>query len=1113
MGILSLTYKNKKSAFCFLLVLFLPLSIFSQTVIMPVTGQADTTMAYAELYDDGGPSSPHSSMCNAKYTFHTVNSLGHYRIEVQSFLTHSVGNARLTVYNGDANSGATMCTFPSYGMGGVYHSSGNTVTVSFVADDDIPTQGFKIILCEYDNDVVISSFMSYMDSNTLRIQWYGRRNNTTWIVDWAVVCENVIIDTFFANPANYNSDTLNTGEFYVYDIPVGCWVVYNIYANPVTGCSPSFAGNGPTYQTPFECPCYGPSQVNIVELEDSLIVSWVSDSVPGSWHLWTDYGNFDTVVPGTVNEITIPYDYPCTGNTLNFINDCDYFCNVAFFSLPRGGCMQTVGGINRGEITSTSIEILWNDADDSTTRYILSMNPHLSSTPTPPFLDTLPHGTTSYVFNGLEPLTDYIFQIRTLCADGLLGCTPSSNSFKTLMDNCIDYVNPYNSNQVVYSYGSYSNPMSSYGRQYGRHTVMTSLGQTDANTGGVLQCIPPGEVASFKLGDDNNGAKGETVTFNYFVDSVDMDMLVLKYAVVMQNPNHTSANQPRFTMEILDNGGNLIDSVCCYADFVAADNLGWNTVAGTNIIWKDWTTVGIDIARYHGQIIKIRFTTKDCADGGHFGYAYFTVHCDNKRIALVNLCESDDSVRLRAPLGFEYRWRRDDDSTVLSTENEIIVPADSSRYYCYATFIGRPECNFVVSSRAILPYPRADFEYYTDTCRQQIVLVNCSYVDIDSTYLSYVRQYVDSVYWVVDGNVSYEDTIVLDASTDTLFDVTLYCHLSQSICYDSLYRTVNVNVAHSHKIVGDTTACSGDTVRLVALMSPSDESSLLWYDASDDTSLFVAIDCDTNIYAVFNYKFCIDTVWHHIISFNTDDDTIVAQSCIGWLDTLGFNADSTGIYTLRLLNRFGCDSLITLNLTIHPSYFDTVAAITCGESYIDSEFNEDSSGLYTHAYTTVFGCDSIYYLDFYRHMLFSDTIYAEILYGDTYTFKGLDYDGTGEYQSIYADLYGCDSSYILNLNVIRLMFPNVVTPNGDGYNDILEIVGLLDGSIFDTPKIYVYNRWGRLVYKCENIQAKSDFWDPAKTDSPDGTYFYHFIVNTDNRNVTHNSAVEVVRYH
>ena len=89
------------------------------------------------------------------------------------------------------------------------------------------------------------------------------------------------------------------------------------------------------------------------------------------------------------------------------------------------------------------------------------------------FEDTLAYGDTSYLFNGLAPLTQYDFQVRVLCSDGRLGCYPVSRVYTTLMDNCIDYSDPYNSPQVKYTFGSYSNPTQYTGRQIGRHTVMT----------------------------------------------------------------------------------------------------------------------------------------------------------------------------------------------------------------------------------------------------------------------------------------------------------------------------------------------------------------------------------------------------------------------------------------------------------------------------------------------------------------------------------------------------------------------------------------------------------------------------------------------------------------
>ncbi len=66
--------------------------------------------------------------------------------------------------------------------------------------------------------------------------------------------------------------------------------------------------------------------------------------------------------------------------------------------------------------------------------------------------------------------------------------------------------------------------------------------------------------------------------------------------------------------------------------------------------------------------------------------------------------------------------------------------------------------------------------------------------------------------------------------------------------------------------------------------------------------------------------------------------------------------------------------------------------------------------------------------------------------------------------------------------------PNVFTPNGDGYNDILYPFPYENVQSVDC---YIYNRWGRLVFKTTNSDINWDGTDIySKQPSSDGTYFY-----------------------
>jgi gliding motility-associated-like protein len=60
--------------------------------------------------------------------------------------------------------------------------------------------------------------------------------------------------------------------------------------------------------------------------------------------------------------------------------------------------------------------------------------------------------------------------------------------------------------------------------------------------------------------------------------------------------------------------------------------------------------------------------------------------------------------------------------------------------------------------------------------------------------------------------------------------------------------------------------------------------------------------------------------------------------------------------------------------------------------------------------------------------------------------------------------------------------PNVITPNGDGWNDIFMIDYL---NQYDIRKLTIFNRWGTIVYQSDDYQND---WDGGNV--ADGVYFY-----------------------
>ncbi len=71
------------------------------------------------------------------------------------------------------------------------------------------------------------------------------------------------------------------------------------------------------------------------------------------------------------------------------------------------------------------------------------------------------------------------------------------------------------------------------------------------------------------------------------------------------------------------------------------------------------------------------------------------------------------------------------------------------------------------------------------------------------------------------------------------------------------------------------------------------------------------------------------------------------------------------------------------------------------------------------------------------------------------------------------------------ISVINYVVPNVITPNGDGYNDVFI---LPEEIVIRENQVAIFNRWGKAVYKINNYQND---WNGENLSS--GVYYYQVI--------------------
>lgn len=482
----------------------------------------------------------------------------------------------------------------------------------------------------------------------------------------------------------------------------------------------------------------------------------------------------------------------------------------------------------------------------------------------------------------------------------------------------VSYNNPNSRNKAyehigIVDYGSDS--------KLSRHTVNWDKTAKDPRTGDALSLIPKGGYASVRLGnwEISNGA--ESITYEYVVDSSNA-VVLMQYAVVLQDPDHNASEQPRFVLEILDQNNNLIEPTCGVRNFAADQAMqGWHTYgSGYDLVtWKDWTTVGLNLRELNvqdGDVIRVRLTTYDCFQGGHFGYAYFTLDCAQATIETA-ACQKDVSLTMSlvAPDGFKYQWYDKTGKALAGETNRTYFPSDTATYRCRLTSTEEESCYFDLYSQCFPRLPKPQFKptYVIADCQNKMQMENTSFIRVfQPDGVINLEESCDSYLWETWGTTS-------DGKT---FSPMLSDHESPIFEYPDEGGDFFVKLTAT--IAG---SCSEDTVMPIHI------EPIRSYDLQRDTIL------------------CRPA--------NTPDY---------YLEIDGQQVTNSGLYTIHYKTIVGCDSVITWNVSINESRIITLSDTTIcyGESicYGDSCIGPNTPSAYksgmwiwNHMRTTS-GCDS-----------------------------------------------------------------------------------------------------------------------------------------------------------
>ena len=157
-----------------------------------------------------------------------------------------------------------------------------------------------------------------------------------------------------------------------------------------------------------------------------------------------------------------------------------------------------------------------------------------------------------------------------------------------------------------------------------------------------------------------------------------------------------------------------------------------------------------------------------------------------------------------------------------------------------------------------------------------------------------------------------------------------------------------------------------------------------------------------------------------ILNTTTGTDIQIACDSYNWINgTTYTSSNNSAVDTLT--NGAGCDSIVTLNLTINATTNSTITDTYCGAYTLNSQ-TYTNPGTYTQTLTNAAGCDSIITLNLSYNS--SSSSITDTACG-SYTLNGQTYTTSGTKTQVLTNVAGCDSTITLNLTVN----PNQFSPD------------------------------------------------------------------------------------
>jgi len=159
------------------------------------------------------------------------------------------------------------------------------------------------------------------------------------------------------------------------------------------------------------------------------------------------------------------------------------------------------------------------------------------------------------------------------------------------------------------------------------HCLISGSGVTDSILGQSI-VSPYGSNNLIRLNHIGAGYEA-AILEKQIVVNVNQPYVNFSYFAVLQAKSHAFYDQPYFRFSVLDASHNVIQGSLLQTDpGMSTLNPGYIQFQTGTWIYKPWTSFSIDLSAYAGQTVTLQYIAADCPQGGHGGYAYLDIDCN-----------------------------------------------------------------------------------------------------------------------------------------------------------------------------------------------------------------------------------------------------------------------------------------------------------------------------------------------------------------------------------------------------------------------------------------------------------------------------------------------------